>query len=86
MDRSSSTTQRISVYSGAAIRGRESRAERQLLRAADALRRGREEAAQQIGDRLDPILARPFRFAFEIVREGDDFARVDLAVVDPDEL
>ena len=40
---------------------------RELLRPANAFRRGREEASQQVRDRLDAILARPFRLAFEIV-------------------
>ncbi|MGH6849877.1 MAG: hypothetical protein ACREDD_05450 [Methylocella sp.] len=56
------------------------------MRAADSFRRGGKEAAQEAGNRLDPILARLFRLAFEIVGKGDDFAPVDLAVLDPDEL
>jgi hypothetical protein len=59
---------------------------RELLGAADSFRCDGEESPQQSGHRLDAIIARPFRFAFEIVREGDDFAPVDLAVLDPDEL
>src|SRR6202047_2736747 len=60
--------------------------QRELLRAADAFRRNGEEATEQVRDRLDAILARLFRLAFEIIWKGDVFAPVYLAVLDPDEL
>ncbi|PZR82542.1 MAG: hypothetical protein DLM68_15905 [Hyphomicrobiales bacterium] len=56
------------------------------MRLADAFGRGGKEAAQEIGNRLDAILARPFRLTCEIVRKGDVRAPVGLAVLDPDEL
>jgi hypothetical protein len=59
--------------------------ERELLRLSNAFRRGREKPAQQIRNCLDPILARLFQLAFEIVPKGDAFSPVDLGVLDPDE-
>src|SRR5437762_2984119 len=62
------------------------RARHEFLRLANAFGRVGEEAPQQTRDSLDTFLARLSRPAFEIVGKGDDFAPVDLAVLDSDEL
>jgi hypothetical protein len=43
---------------------------RQFFRLGNAFQRGGEESPQQVRDRLDAILARPFGLAFEIVLKG----------------
>ena len=51
--------------------------QRELLRPADAFRRGREESLQQLRDRLDAILAQSEFRLFEVRRVAQRLALVD---------